>query len=74
LMPDFGDRFTEHYMTKVRASGASQQVIDATAKQMQDFATMYKNPLVNAAFTFVEPFPIGFLMTGISAAVLRRKA
>jgi len=35
---------------------------------------LYENPLYNAAITFLEPFPVGVLMTLISAAVLRRKA
>jgi hypothetical protein len=34
---------------------------------------MYDNPLLNAAVTFIEPFPIGLLITLISAAVLRKK-
>ena len=41
---------------------------------MEEFKTLYQNPLVNIAFTFVEPFPIGFLVSLISAAVLRRRA
>jgi hypothetical protein len=28
---------------------------------------------MNAAITFTEPFPVGLVMTVISAAVLRRK-
>lgn len=31
------------------------------------------DPLFNAAITFVEPFPVGLLVTLISAGVLRRK-
>ena len=34
---------------------------------------MYDNPLMNAAITFAEPFPIGLIVTVISAAVLRKK-
>ena len=34
---------------------------------------MYDNPLINAAFTFVEPFPVGLLVTAISAAVLTQE-
>jgi hypothetical protein len=34
---------------------------------------MYDNPLLNAAMTFLEPFPIGLVITLVSAAVLRRK-
>jgi hypothetical protein len=31
------------------------------------------NPPMNAAITFTEPFPIGLLVTVVSAAVLRKK-
>ena len=34
---------------------------------------MYDNPLLNAAMTFIEPFPVGLGITLISAAVLRKK-
>jgi hypothetical protein len=37
-------------------------------------AELYQNPLVNMAYTFIEPLPVGLLMTLISAAILRRKA
>ena len=40
---------------------------------MADFKVMYDKPLYNAAFTFIEPFPVGLAVTVISAAVLRRK-
>jgi hypothetical protein len=31
------------------------------------------NPLINAAMTFVEPFPVGLILTLVSAAILRKK-
>ena len=34
---------------------------------------MYENPLINAAFAFIEPFPVGLVMTLVSAAVLKKK-
>jgi hypothetical protein len=40
---------------------------------MKSFKQMLDNPLINAALTFTEPFPIGLLVTLISAAILRRK-
>jgi hypothetical protein len=73
LMPDFADKYVQHMIDKVRASGASQQVIDAQIQQMKSFKSMYDNPLINAAITFVEPFPIGLIITLISSAILRRK-
>ena len=41
--------------------------------QVESFKKLYANPFVNVAFTFVEPFPVGLLMTLISAVILRRK-
>jgi len=58
---------------RARASGASQQELQETARQMQSFKKLYDNPLVNAAVTFLEPFPVGLLVTLVSAAVLRRR-
>lgn len=33
----------------------------------------YNNPLFNAALTFTEPFPIGLIITLVSALILRKK-
>jgi hypothetical protein len=42
-------------------------------QQMQSFKAMYDNPFINAGITFLEPFPIGLIVTLISAAILRKK-
>jgi hypothetical protein len=72
-MPDFADKYASYVIEKARASGASQQAIDAQLQQMKSFKAMYDNPFINAAITFTEPFPIGLIVTLISAAVLRKK-
>ena len=72
FMPDFADQYASHVIEQLRASGATQAAIDAKTREMADFKTMYANPLVNAAVTFIEPFPIGLLMTTITALTLRR--
>ena len=69
VVPDFVDKYAAYTIERARASGASQDTIEATTRQMQSFSTMYKNPLTNAAITFLEPFPIGLVVTLISAAV-----
>lgn len=73
LMPDFMEKFTNYAVEHVRASGGSQQMIDAKLKEMKDLGVKLNNPLINAAFTFIEPFPVGLLLTLISAGILRRK-
>jgi hypothetical protein len=73
FMPDFVDKYTSYVIQKARASGASQQAIDNQLQQMKSLKAMYDNPIINAAITFTEPFPIGLIVTLISAAILRKK-
>jgi hypothetical protein len=71
--PDFAEKYSAYAVEKARASGASQQVIEATRQDMQNMKAMLDNPLTNAAMTFIEPFPVGLIITVISAAILRKK-
>jgi hypothetical protein len=73
FMPDFADKYTAFMVEKVKASGGNQQAINATIEQMKDLKRMLDNPLKNAAMTFLEPFPIGLIITLISSAILRKK-
>jgi hypothetical protein len=73
LMPDFLDKYAQHMIEKAKAAGHSQQMIDAQIQEMKNFKTMYDNPFINAAFTFLEPFPVGLIITLISSAILRRR-
>ena len=73
FMPDFMDKWTAHTVEKLRASGASDATILAKTREMKHYKELYDNPLTNAAMTFIEPFPVGLLITLLSAAVLRKK-
>lgn len=72
LNPGFVDQYAAYAIERARASGASQQEIEATTRQLEQFKVQYQNPLINTAITFMEPFPIGLVVTLISAAILRR--
>jgi hypothetical protein len=67
------DKWAAYAVEKVRAEGGTPEAVEATRRPMQSFKEAYDNPLTNAAYTFVEPFPVGLLITLISAAALRRK-
>ena len=73
LMPDFGDKWGAYIIDTARAKGASPAEIDAAMQQAKDAKAMLENPFINAAVSFTEPFPVGLLVTLISAAVLRRQ-
>src|ERR1700732_4987358 len=74
FLPDFMDKYGAHVIEKAKASGASAAVVQAQVEKVKKYKEMYANPLLNAAMTFIEPFPIGLVITLISAAVLRRKS
>jgi hypothetical protein len=73
FMPDFMDKYGAHMVAKLKASGASAAAIQAQLEQVKKYKELEDNPLLNAAMTFIEPFPVGLVITLISAAVLRRK-
>ncbi len=73
LAPDFGDKYANYMIEKARTSGATEEALKAQMEQMESFKKLYANPLINIAFTIMEPLPIGLLITLISAAILRRR-
>jgi uncharacterized protein DUF4199 len=73
FMPHFMDDYGAHIVAKMQASGASAAAIQAKSAELAKQAQDYNNPLINMAYTFIEPFPVGLLITLISAAILRRK-
>ena len=40
---------------------------------MEQFKAMYKNPVSNVAMTFLEPLPVGIVMTLVAAGMLKRR-
>lgn len=73
FMPDFADKYTAYELTKAKEAGATEAQIAAKSKEMAEFAESYKNPLVNIAYSFLEPLPVGLLITLVTAGVLSRK-
>jgi hypothetical protein len=73
FLPDFCEKYTAYMVEKARASGANQQAIEAILKDMKNMKAMLDNPLINAAFAFIEPLPVGLIITLVSAAILRKK-
>ncbi len=73
FMHNFMDKYGAYAIEKAKASGASAAAVQTQIQEMNEFKVKYENPFFNAAVTFTEPFPVGFLITLISAAVLRKK-
>ena len=73
LTPDFMDKYSAYTIEKARKSGATDATIAARTKEMAEFSEMYKNPLINVAFTFLEPLPVGVVFALVTAGVLCRR-
>lgn len=71
--PDFYETYSATVVDQARAKGATPAELEAKKAQMDKQMEMYKNPFLNVAFTFIEPFPVGLLFTLASAGILRRK-
>src|SRR5207248_9530395 len=72
FMPDFLSKYQAHQLEKARAGGASEDVIAKQKAEMDKLGEMYKNPVVNATMTFVEPLPVGLVIALVSAGILSR--
>ena len=73
FMPDVMDKYGAHVIQKLQASGATAAAIQQQTEHIDKLKVLYKNPFFNMAMTFIEPFPVGLVITLFSAAVLRKK-
>lgn len=73
FFPDFLDKYTAHVLAKMQADGESAAAISKQAADLATMAKYYDNVLFNSAITFMEVFPVGLIVTLVSAAILRRK-
>lgn len=74
FMPHFMDSYFAAQIHRVQSSGLDPATTAARVAAIRHSQELYQNPLVNMAYTFIEPLPVGLIITLISAAVLRRKA
>jgi len=73
FMPDFGEKYAARAIDAMREKGATEAAIAEKKKEMEKMKALYNNPLINVAVTFTEPFPVGLIVTLVSAAILRKR-
>src|SRR6202021_1363227 len=74
FIPHFMDSYFAAQIHKIQSSGLDPATAAARVADIQHSQQLYQNPFVNMAYTFMEPLPVGLIITLISAAILRRKA
>ena len=73
FLPDFFDKYTNYVVSKMKESGSSPQEVSAKLAEMKSLQALNNNPLVGFLLVFLEPLPVGLLVTLVSALILRRK-
>ncbi len=69
---DFMTQYADAYIEQLRADGASEQEIADAEAMMARYKEMYQNPFTRLGITFLEIFPVGLIITFISAGFLRK--
>ena len=69
----FTEKYTQHIVGKLQASGAPKSEIDETLQDARSMQAMLQNPLIFFLVCLMEFLPVGFIVTVISSALLRRR-
>ena len=68
---DFISSYTETLVAEQQAKGAGPAAIAKLRAEMEAFRVSYANPLFRMPMTFAEIFPVGVLVSLVSAGLLR---
>lgn len=72
FMPHFMDGYFAAQVHHVQMSALDPATKAARIGAIHHSQQLYQNPLVNMAYTVIEPLPVGVILTLVSAALLRR--
>jgi len=67
----FMEDYSRAMIESARAKGASPEKLAQVTAEMQAMQVKYANPLFRLPMTFVEIFPVGLLVSVVSAGLLR---
>jgi len=68
---DFAGGYARALIAQQRARGVSGEALDRYIAQMETFKAQYADPLYRLPMTFTEIFPVGVLVSLVSAGLLR---
>ena len=69
---DYGAEFAGHMIDQQKAAGVSAAELAKYVAEMERFKAQYANPLYRMPMTFTEIFPVGILVSLITAGLLRK--
>jgi uncharacterized protein DUF4199 len=73
LSPDYAAKFRARADAQAIASGGTPAEIERKRLEQKKLWDMYDRPLINVAFTLIEPLPVGLVIALASAGILSRR-
>jgi hypothetical protein len=73
FVPDFMDKYSAFEIKNIQAKGLNAAETTKEIADINNMKEMYKNPIVVVLFTYLEIFPVGLIITLLSALILKRK-
>jgi len=73
FMADFPEQYMANQMREYQEAGMSTADLKEKQTELDEWVTLYENPVAVAGFTFLEIFPIGLVVVCICGLILRRK-
>ena len=70
---DFATSYGQAVIESEKAKGASAEAIAKLSAEMAAFKVQYADPLFRLPMTFAEIFPVGVLVSLVSAGLLRKR-
>lgn len=73
MMPDFFDHYLNYELQEMQKHGATAAEIASKKLEVEGYKSLYSNVFTEAAVTFLEPLPVGILVTLVSSFIVSRK-
>lgn len=70
---DFAGSYSASAIKQQKADGVSGEELAKFVAEMEKFKTQYADPLFRLPMTFIEIFPVGVLVSLVSAGLLRNR-
>lgn len=68
---DYGKMMTDMMVAQAEARGGGAEAVAQARTEAEEFARLYANPLFRMPVSFIEMFPVGVLVSLVSAGLLR---
>ncbi len=69
----FMQQWSNGEMDKLKSSGSTEEELKVAKQKWDEFSQLYQNPLIRFGMTLMEIFPVGIVISLLSAALLRKR-